>query len=521
MICEDDIPGDVSSAASLEIGASLDGSFNTDDCELDIDYIQVELEYGHLYWISANDPDDTMFPSDIAVSVTSEDGRVLPYAEADGFLDNRTGYVSLINAFRARRSGTHYIAVSNPQGERAYELAATNVSPGGGQREGGTFDDRFLQPGYAIDDLLFDEFSDNPTNTYPIRTVPGDTYEFNLFGADGGRGTIEDPRIDVRTNNMVYSDDDSGFGKNAFLRVVAEDNIAWIDVRGEDTGEFHLHIRRLDTTLTGIETQSSVPVRGAVSDFIDTPQDIDWHRVELESGQWYTVSTSAEFPLTVLLRDPDREIPEISIGQRETELTFQATKTGTHFLVARPTYADEIGQYAFRVDQVGAPLELVASEPESTQEPPFDSRPQRFEVYNGAETKLGDLIHTGDTLPISYQIYSGQPLLRNGVSQAAGQIYTVPANELPQWSQQRDGDNVHTEIMFRTELADNTQSQWIKALINNRSRNPDLEGDVVDFVEAISFTFPEEMPSSWEGTYSGFEEASFDEIGTALVPTPW
>lgn len=30
MICEDDIPGDVSSAASLEIGASLDGSFNTD-----------------------------------------------------------------------------------------------------------------------------------------------------------------------------------------------------------------------------------------------------------------------------------------------------------------------------------------------------------------------------------------------------------------------------------------------------------------------------------------------------------
>ena len=319
MECNDDIAGDISTTTTLTLGENFSSTLRHPDCDSDVDFLRVALEYGKRYRLGVR----RNFEHDAAIF------------NANGFPHNseassNNGFSRLTGSFRAISSGTHYFAISGSSS--SYFILPEKIDS-----EDNVFEDVFPL-GYAAFDKLTEDVRSVP---FVLSTVPGRDYVISVFGSDdGGFGTLPDPAVGFADfDDRRWFDDNGGNGRNASFRFTAQATGGYVSVSGVGNGSFRLNIHQVDTVPVGTQTSSRVTAHVDVTEYIETPNDIDWHRVSLESGQHYRIGWR-DNNFNLMLRDPSGDIVQVwrpgdVSDDQVNAINYLATSSGDHFLIAR------------------------------------------------------------------------------------------------------------------------------------------------------------------------------------------
>ena len=205
-------------------------------------------------------------------------------------------------------------------------------------------------------------------------------YQFDVEGADTGRGTLSDPDAifyDASAVRLV-ADNDSGVGKNGrVIYTPTADGTYYIAVSGavNTTGTYTLSVIVLgangvseaDTDFPADNTTSGrVEVGASATGNIASTSDKDWFRVDLEAGKvyqidlegWPTGRGSLLDPYLRLLDGSGNLIEnndDIGTANLNSQLVFTPTAAGTYYLVVE-TAATTTGTYTLSVREIACTL---------------------------------------------------------------------------------------------------------------------------------------------------------------------
>lgn len=484
-------------SVTISVGEEFTGTFET-DCEHRI--AKVYLEYGKVY-------------QRLSGTVLDEHGfRINSYGGEDSrFFDAENRF----SFFRARHSGYYYLV--NTSEDDAGETFSASVA----EIEEGK-DTVFalnIGTGFAASGFLT---ADKRRVPHRLSLVPGLEYVINVFAADSGLGTLEDPWVGVDHNEEIYFDDNSGVGKEGRIRFRAEDSFAFVNVGGIGNGDYRLSVTQVDTIPAGTSTTARIDTPGLFEGFIDGPNDIDWVRVDLEKDKWYqfelSSSPSFEFPgRTLILRDPNKDVQEVvrtspsyRFLNNGTNLipAFQAQMSGDHFLIARSSNGFQTGKYRLVAREASAPLSIrQQNEAVNTN---------RYLSADDTVINLGTMVQS--PIPVEeYQVYSSAPIYRDGVLVEAETIHSVPADELSSWTHQNNSEDTNEDILIRGKLG-GTWSRWLSIPVFNYTTNPNLiSSSTWEDPQNVTFSFPETLPDYYSGEYTGFDQLSAYASYTPLV----
>lgn len=204
----------------------------------------------------------------------------------------------------------------------------------------------------------------------------GRTYRIDLEGASTSRGSLVDPYLrGIHDGSGSYvsltSDDDSGDGLNSRLDFVPTTTGTYYISAGAYstyTGTYRLALAdltvaddfRADTSTTG-----SVAIGGSATGRIESASDQDWFAVSLVVGRTYRFDLQGAAVFGGSLSDPYLQglysangsaiantSDDDSGGSLNSQLTYTAATTGTHYLAARG-YGSATGTYRVLASDVG------------------------------------------------------------------------------------------------------------------------------------------------------------------------
>jgi hypothetical protein len=276
--------------------------------------------------------------------------------------------------------------------------------------------------------LPINETIDFPADSdwFPIELCAGQTYRFDLEGADTGHGTLADPLLELhdREGHLFAIDDDGGTGRNSSLFFTPGENGTFFLAANEfadRTGGYRL-TAELVTLSDDIPDQNNTDAVLASNgeprvSAIDFPGDSDWFRIEqLVAGQTYqfqVVGTAGQGALidpVLELRDETGSIVAFNddgpgVGLNSL-LIFTPAVSG-EFLLAASGFADTTGNYQVTADllerdvpgNVETPDTLRVGEANpGTIQFPYDSDWFRIRLEAG-ETYRFDLVGSEGSLP--------------------------------------------------------------------------------------------------------------------------
>jgi|GEM_PF-967819 len=210
---------------------------------------------------------------------------------------------------------------------------------------------------------------------FSVTLIAGQSYHFSLTKT--GKSALPDPYLELYNNqgNIVIHDDDSGGSRNSL-----------IEFRATYTGTYYLGARDyssdmgsykigalLDDYTDSIDTNATVTIGGSSIGAIECANDIDWFRVNLNSGYTYTIQLQGQPSSHGTLTDPFLSGIYNSSGDyiygttnddfgnsTESKTTFIPTNSGTYYLSAS-AYALLTGTYTITVTEQPIPFDLPAS----------------------------------------------------------------------------------------------------------------------------------------------------------------
>ena len=209
-------------------------------------------------------------------------------------------------------------------------------------------------------------------------------YQFDVEGADTGRGTLSDPDAifyDASAVRLV-ADNDSGVGKNGrVIYTPTADGTYYIAVSGavNTTGTYTLSVIVLgangvseaDTDFPADNTTSGrVEVGASATGNIASTSDKDWFRVDLEAGKVYQIDLEGAATRRGSLLDPYLTLfdgsgnlienhDDISTANLNSQLVFTPTAAGTYYLVVK-TAGPTTGTYTLSVRDITLPTLSIA-----------------------------------------------------------------------------------------------------------------------------------------------------------------
>ena len=248
---------------------------------------------------------------------------------APGWTLDQLIYVSQITGDWTDSSSIFFFAV-----EGSYVLnpdpPGQNVSepPGGDCGSGSATQCRVAVGGSVTGNIADREaFGNLDLDAFAVELVQGETYQFDLEGADTGQGTLTDPvfRIkDLSSGDLDVAQDDNGGednnarvtftpSKSETFHVVAEgarDRATGLT----DTGTYRLTVRNVrnvsvsepdgEDCSSGTDTECSVAVGGSATGNIDSDTNIDKFEVQLEVGHTYQIDVEGADTGQGTLTDP-------------------------------------------------------------------------------------------------------------------------------------------------------------------------------------------------------------------------
>ena len=327
----------------------------------DRDWYKVQLEKGFAYKVEAvgaSTNEGTL--SDPYVEVRSATGILLKSAATGGSGTNAQLY------FQAPEDGAYFIAAaaSGNAGKGTYQLRVAGIAD---DFEGGRSTTEVLTIGEPIDGLIH---VTNDSDWFKVGLSAGETYLINAIAdrsASAALDPLQDPFVALRDVNgrIISTNDDSNGSFNAQLFYTAtETGIYFVETKSAfkyDTGAYQLSIdlapaddyadsRGDQSTDIGVLTANS-----SLTGAIQTPGDIDWFSVELDSNVTYKLVVNGISDGGGTLLDPSLRLFDQAGkfieyaddgGAGTNALTYFApTKAGTYYLAAASDDGKSLGDY--------------------------------------------------------------------------------------------------------------------------------------------------------------------------------
>ena len=168
---------------------------------------------------------------------------------------------------------------------------------------------------------------DRDLDAFAVDLVQGETYQFDLEGADTGQGTLTEPAFSLQSRadgtRLANDESGSGEGRNArFTYTPTESTTYNLQARGRRdpgtgqtaVGTYRLTVRNVrnisvsepagEDCTEDAATTCWVAVDGSATGNIDSDSDIDWFEVHLEVGHKYQFDVEGVDTVQGTLADP-------------------------------------------------------------------------------------------------------------------------------------------------------------------------------------------------------------------------
>ncbi len=401
----DDFPGSDATTGTLGIGDMATGNIQFID---DQDWFRVELSAGRIYTFDMKGVDSG--------------GGSLPAAYLrllDGAADvlvsdlgGGTGADARLS-FSPATTGSYYLAAQGLiDALGTYTLAAIDI----GQDDHGANSattGALVVGGTTTGEIQFNGDQD----WFRVDLTAGRLYAFDMKGADSAGGTLADPtlRLFDGTETYLLQDQDSGSGRDARLTFGATASGSYfLSAQGtlDATGSYTLTATDLgaDDYAGNPTTTGSLEVGGSVTGNIQIANDEDWFRIVLTAGQIYAFDLKGQDTASGTLANPHLLLrngagdyylsaDDNSGTGRDARITYLATSSGTHHLVARGLNDNDsmTGSYTLTATSLGV------------------------DDYAGDLSTTGNLV-LGSSLSGDIQVPGEQDWIR--IQLTAGRIYT-------------------------------------------------------------------------------------------------
>jgi hypothetical protein len=327
---EGDIPADNTTDLSL----SADGDYRAGVLSPagDRDWYRLELSEGQAVRIAVSSPDMML---DTMAAIYGPDG--LETARDD---DGGPGLNSWLE-YQATESGTHYLEVLGfaEDAQGAYEISVS-----AGEISDNTDTNEMLSADNEGRTSMIGEVGDS--DWFAIEMVEGRPYRFTI--ENYGPAPLADPVLTLydASGQQVSTDDDGGPGLNSYIYYASPTggpHFVAVSSFGEATGGYYL--RATDTDVPGhiytdevLDTVNGDERVGV----IEIPGDLDYFRVDLESGVRYVITVNATGPNA--LGNPhliltDGENNQVAADSdsgpgRNARLRFTAREAGSYYIQA-------------------------------------------------------------------------------------------------------------------------------------------------------------------------------------------
>ena len=345
-----DCPDDNATTCAVDVGGSVTGNIGTDTDE---DRFAVVLEAGKRYQI------------DMEGQATSRGTQPNPFLEFfnvstfieqdndDGVGDNaRLVYTPTV-------AGTYYInAATGDDAQGTYTLSVIVLGANGASEADTDFPRTSATTGRVeVGASATGNISALDYDWFRVDLEAGKTYQFDLEGSPTSRGTLADTLLDnIRDSSGTEirdtaNDDIDGSSTNSRVTFtpasVGVHYLVAASALAAETGTYTLSVREVtppsDDCPHDDTTTCEVDVGGSVTGNIETADDADWFKVELEAGTRYQIDVEGADTGRGIAADPgailydDRSDNFVAFDDNSgvgdnARVIYTPTAAGTHYV---------------------------------------------------------------------------------------------------------------------------------------------------------------------------------------------
>ena len=437
-----DLPADTSTTGVVVPTNDRDSPRATGNIQTpgDVDWFEMTLQADHNYWIwvSGADQGDN---SPTVVGVYDATGTQIT---------DRASSPTSSYGFSPATDGIHYVAIAR--------VPSTSPNSTGQSAQTGPYSVRVLEYPDLPEDSTTSEYTYVGGGGFEFFETPGDRDWIRITSLEAGASYIIDvmasdrPGLigaeapDVKLFSVRDStgavipnteDDDGGVGQNARLKFTAPSTgTYYLDVGTSDdsTGVYDYRVVE-DDYAADEATSGRVAVGGTATGTIGHWSEHDWFAVELVAGRTYTIDLRGSSTDDGTLSDPylrgvydvdgDRIARTMNADGGEgdnSRVTFRATESGTHYIVAASTGLQS-GTYELEVT-------------DSSRTPPaFEQQSYAFDLGEDTDgstdrISLGAVSATDpDGGSVTYRIEGGNAAGLFEIDAASGELFYTGGGE--------------------------------------------------------------------------------------------
>ena len=293
----DDCPHVITTTCVVDVGGSATGTFETD---IDRDWFRVVLEAGTRYQIDVEG-------KDTGRGTLANPGIGLFDASATNLSQNDAVSGVGKNArvtYTPTAAGAYYVQASNVNEQGTYTLSVIVLGANGNSEADTDFPDTTSTTGRVEvgASATGNIHTNGNRDAFRVDLEAGKVYQVDLEGAGTNKGSLDDPQLfaiaDSTGSSISGGDNNDISSSNLNSRVTFTPTDAgsyYVLVRGNgtSTGTYTLSVRDVtpvsDDCPNDTTTTCAVDVGGSATGTIETEDDLDWFKVELEAGTRYQI----------------------------------------------------------------------------------------------------------------------------------------------------------------------------------------------------------------------------------------
>jgi Ca2+-binding RTX toxin-like protein len=195
-------------------------------------------------------------------------------------------------------------------------------------------------------------------DVFAIELIAGNRYQLDLIG-----DTLEDPYLDLLDDGLNYLTSNDDKNNNTLdSQIIYQASytgthyLATSEANDEDTGSYTVEANIMDDYGETENNAGSIQVnKGPVRGSIDYVEDYDVFAIELIAGNWYQldlIGDTLEDPYLDLLDEDFNYITrndDKSDDNLNSQIVYQASYTGTHYLATSEVNDEDTGSYTLEV----------------------------------------------------------------------------------------------------------------------------------------------------------------------------
>ena len=283
---------------------------------------------------------------------STQNGNTVVATPTATIISNTSNTITIQHDWTALPDGTSQFTISSPAATNGISVAGVTLGNVGATGVGGR-------------------------NAYQVFLKAGNTYTFDMGGADSGTGTLKDTylRLFDSNNSQVAFDDDSGPGLSSRIVWQATGDGTYTLYAGSYvdayTGTYQLSTSVSGEIPASTSTSASLFIGNAAPGVIGSNGDRDFFRVVLSAGNTYTFDLEGSPTRAGTLSDPYLRLHDstgVQIRANDdggtgfnSRLTFTQSTSGVYYLSAGGFNDSRTGTYRLSGSVTPTQLQVVSA----------------------------------------------------------------------------------------------------------------------------------------------------------------